>query len=234
MVLCLSENGGNMLGIICAMQVEMDAVLKKADSYKENIIREQVFYQGKMNNVDFVVTVSSPGKVCAALSTAFMVMHYDLDYLINVGIAGGLSSKLHTLDTVVCDKIDQWDFDTAELGDLRGFDKNIRTCYADNYLNALIKKALPDALIGPIVTGDTFVEKDETKKVILDIYPDVLACEMEGGAVAFTAKKFHVPFTIIRTISDMGDGVSYTKLEQEACNVAPECMDKVTKELALQ
>ena len=222
-----------MLGIICAMQVEMDAVLKKADSYEEEIIREQVFYRGKMNGVDFVVGVSNPGKVCAALTTTTMVMNYDLDYLINVGIAGGLSSSLHTLDAVISDKIDQWDFDTALLGDLRGFDKNVRTCYADGNLNSMVKKALPNAKVGPIVTGDTFVERDETKKLILDLYPDVLACEMEGGAVAFTAKTFHIPFTILRTISDMGDGVTYSELEKEACNVAAECMDKVTKEMAL-
>ncbi|MCS6109165.1 5'-methylthioadenosine/S-adenosylhomocysteine nucleosidase, partial [Clostridium botulinum] len=61
------------------------------------------------------------------------------------------------------------------------------------------------ARVGLIVTGDQFVDSKEKIATIKKSFPDALAAEMEGAAVAQTCAQFHTPFVVIRSMSDVGD-----------------------------
>ena len=53
---------------------------------------------------------------------------------------------------------------------------------------------------GLIVTGDSFINDGRKVQEILRHFPDALACEMEGAAIAQTAKQFNIPFLVVRAI----------------------------------
>ncbi len=52
---------------------------------------------------------------------------------------------------------------------------------------------------------DRFFANAADKDALLFQLPSVLCVEMEGAAVAQVCYEYHIPFTIIRTISDTAD-----------------------------
>ena len=72
---------------------------------------------------------------------------------------------------------------------------------------------------GLIVTGDSFIDSSEKVAAILNDFPDALACEMEGAAIAQTASQFSIPFLVVRAMSDTADHsatVSFDEFIEEA------------------
>jgi adenosylhomocysteine nucleosidase len=57
---------------------------------------------------------------------------------------------------------------------------------------------------GTVATGDQFISTTEQKMRIRDTF-GAIACEMEGGAVGHVCYVNHVPFAVLRAISDGGD-----------------------------
>ena len=63
-----------------------------------------------------------------------------------------------------------------------------------------------------IVSGDQFIASTDAIKGILNHFPDALSSEMEGAAVGQVATDHHVPYVVVRAMSDTGDedaGVSF-------------------------
>ena len=56
---------------------------------------------------------------------------------------------------------------------------------------------------GLIVSSDSFIHTSEQRTHILKYFPDVMASEMEGAAIAQACHAFGVPFIVIRAISDI-------------------------------
>ena len=57
---------------------------------------------------------------------------------------------------------------------------------------------------GRVVTGDQFISSKEKKQWLTDTFQGYCT-EMEGGAIAHAAYLNHVPFLIVRAISDKAD-----------------------------
>ena len=53
-----------------------------------------------------------------------------------------------------------------------------------------------------IATGDSFIAGDDKITSIKSHFPDVLAVEMEGAAIAQAAQSLNLPFLVIRAMSD--------------------------------
>ena len=197
-----------MVGIICAAQEELDAV----KDYMKNIIVEEKydfkFYIGDVGNRRFALTLCGTGKVNAARTTQALIDNYHPDYVINCGVAGGISDVVKIGDIVVGEKLVQYDFDLTAFGREKGevSDKVKRYIYSDK---ALIEKAYRvivrddsiKGLVGTIATADKFMTSyEEAKKVNEEFGAD--CCEMEGAAVAQVCFLDNVPFIVIRSISD--------------------------------
>ena len=58
---------------------------------------------------------------------------------------------------------------------------------------------------GLITTGDSFIASEEKVATIREHFPEVLAVEMEGAAVAQAAHAAGRPFMVIRAMSDTAD-----------------------------
>ena len=67
---------------------------------------------------------------------------------------------------------------------------------------------------GLIVTGDSFIHDPQKVQEILGHFPDALACEMEGAAIAQTAQQFNIPFLIVRAISDTADHAATVSFDE--------------------
>jgi len=56
--------------------------------------------------------------------------------------------------------------------------------------------------LGLIATGDSFIAGEDKIKAIKEHFPQVLAVEMEGAAIAQAAHALNLPFLVVRAMSD--------------------------------
>lgn len=195
------------IGIIVAMDSELQAFLDCCTSIEKEFIHQKVFYKTMINGHQIVVVLCGIGKVGASFTTTLLVDHFQCDVVINVGTAGGLQSFENILDVVIADTIVQYDMDVYDWG--KGFEntKNPTLLVADSYYINLAKQCFKDTehqcYIGPIATGDTFVNTQQHIDNILTYYPESYCAEMEGGAVAQVCSLMNIPWVVIRSLSDI-------------------------------
>ena len=81
---------------------------------------------------------------------------------------------------------------------------------ADQTLMARLQEVLNQqgihSHVGLIATGDSFIAGQEKVDVIKNRFPEVLAVEMEGAAIAQAAQAAGKPFLVIRAMSDTAQG----------------------------
>ena len=71
----------------------------------------------------------------------------------------------------------------------------------------------PDIKQGLIASGDQFIDRIEKINEIQSKFPQVLAVDMESGAIAQTCELRHTPFLSMRVISD-SPGASHNNTQQ--------------------
>lgn len=210
-----------MLGIICAMAIEVEGILGLMENKEETIKAGATFIKGTICGKDIVVTECGIGKVNAAVTTQVMLDLFSPDAVINSGVGGALSETLRVGDVVIGEDAIQHDYDTTAFGDPMGLicfkDEQRVDIPADKPLCEKLFKAcenLEDTTVlkGRIATGDQFISDTATRIEIGKAF-SALACEMEGGAVGHTCYRNHVPFAILRCISD--DLTNSTSMDYE-------------------
>ena len=90
-----------MIGIIAAMEEEMQEIKNKMISIKELKHKNVTFYIGKMVNKDCVLVQSGVGKVNAARTTQLLIDKFDIKEIINVGSAGAIKEEINFGDIVI-------------------------------------------------------------------------------------------------------------------------------------
>ncbi len=203
-----------MIGIIGAMEIEVNYFKEQMKNIKSEIISGTEFVSGELWGKETVVAVSGVGKVNAAICTQTMCLRFSPDFIINSGVAGGLEKSLNICDVVVATAVIQHDMDTTPLGDPIGLISglNLVEIPCDTVLSQKLSLASQEAGIhtinGKIVSGDQFINSAEKKGWLVDTF-DACACEMEAAAIGHVAYKNDVPFCILRSISDNADGSSH-------------------------
>lgn len=198
-----------MIGIICALKIEVDglkALMENAETVQKAGLE---FISGKTFGKDVVVLESGSGKVNAAVGTQIMIDLYKPDAVINSGIAGSLSKDLIIGDIVISSDCVEHDINRTALEEPRGLiwftgEKRI-DIPADEEISRKLAECCENlgstVRIGRIATGDMFVSYRRQREFIAFEF-DALCCEMEGGAVGHVCYMNKVPFTILRSISD--------------------------------
>lgn len=198
------------IGIICAMEEEIKVL-------RENIERPiswerggALFISGSIGQHEVIVVRSGIGKVLAAVTTVLLIQQYGVNMVINSGSAGGIGQGLAVGDLVISDKVAYYDVDVTGFGYQKGQLPGMPLYYeASKYLIEEMTKAANATQLnvktGLIVTGDSFIDDTAKIKQILTDFPDALACEMEGAAIAQAAAQFKIPFLVLRAISDTAD-----------------------------
>ncbi len=222
------------IGIIGAMESEVVTLLDKLENKKETKKGMTTFYSGTLNNRDVVICRCGIGKVNSAISTQMMIDLFEVDAIINTGVAGAIHDDLNICDLVISNDLVQHDFDTSLTGDKKavvcGFD--VDSFPADTRLIDALDKACKAVLvghkhhIGRIATGDQFIADKETKNGIKDL-TSAYCVEMEGGAIAQAAYVNKVPFVVLRSISDKADhsaSMSFSDFVAEAAVISANCV----------
>lgn len=194
-----------MIGIIGAMKNEVEGLKNAISEYRQLIIAGILFYRGKIGTSEVVITQCGVGKVNAAIATSLLISEFECHIIINTGIAGG-TELVEKEDIVIGTRFAYFDVDATLFGYEFGQIPGSSLFFTPNDVAICkVKKALQGLgfsyKCGTILSGDTFVSKKETyEKMKLD---DVMACEMEGCAIAHTCTKFKTAFIVIRYISDV-------------------------------
>lgn len=208
------------VGIIGAMQEEV-AQLKSEMAVKNEMTKAQMsFYDGTLLDKEVVIVTSGIGKVNAAVCTQILVNEFNVDCVINVGIAGGLHKDIYPGDIVVAENLVQHDMDTTFFGDPLGQVPRMDTYdfKCDAKLVDIAKKATGkiddiNYFSGRIVSGDQFVSDAEKLQFLHDEF-DALCCEMEGASIGQVCYLNNLPFVVIRSISDNAINGSHMDYEK--------------------
>ena len=195
------------IGIIFAMNEEIDAFKENFCVDNEYNIFDLHFFEGIKGDNHCVLVISGVGKVNAARATQILIDNYKVDYIINVGVAGGINNELHIGDIVIGEKLVQHDFDITAFNHKKGYIPNLGIYInADEYLVRIAESVLSDSntgyFKGVIASGDIFCTEEWMSKKIADKF-DALCVEMEGASIAQVCFFSKVPFLILRSISDV-------------------------------
>ena len=199
------------LGIIGAMQVEVEILLGAMENKKEVKKAGSIFYEGTLNGLRAVVVQCGVGKVNAAICAQILCDLFEVTHLVNTGIAGSLCADLDIGDLVVSTDAMYHDVDAVHFGYPMGKVPGMDTTAfpADktmmDYAFAAAEAVNPGhTKMGRVASGDQFVAEKPLKEKIIAVTGG-LCTEMEGAAIAQTAYRNNLPFVILRAISDKAD-----------------------------
>lgn len=192
------------VGIIFAMKEELDETIKKFNDVQEHSVYDLKIYECRLDNVICYLVESGIGKVNAARSTQILIDSMNVDYVLNVGVAGSVSKDINKCDIVVGDKLVQHDFDLTLFDHEKGYIPNVGTYIpCDSSLVEIAKTIEMDTKVetGVISSGDIFVSDEKMGAKINNKF-NALCVEMEGASVAQVCHLCNVPFLVVRAISD--------------------------------
>ena len=104
------------LGIIGAMQVEVEILLGRMENKTAHTVAGSEFYEGTLEGLPAVVVQCGVGKVNAALCAQILSSCFGVTHLVNTGIAGSLCAQLDIGDLVVSVDAMYHDFDCVHFG----------------------------------------------------------------------------------------------------------------------
>lgn len=230
-----------MLGIIGAMEVEVKELREMMENPQAQTVAGMTFYQGTIKGKEVVVVRSGIGKVNAGICSQILVDRYQVDGIINTGIAGSLRNEINIGDIVLATVAVQHDVDATGFGYPLGEipQMGIKEFPADEKLRTLAeacsKKANPDIQVfcGRVASGDQFISSREKKNWIQANF-DAYCTEMEGAAIAQAAYLNNIPYLVVRAISDKADdsaNMDYSEFEAKAVENSVRLMAAMIAEL---
>jgi len=198
------------LGIIGAMEQEVETLLGLLEQKKETVRAGSTYYEGVLEGMPVVVVQCGIGKVNAALCVQILCDLFAVTHVVNTGIAGSLNPQLDIGDLVISSDAMYHDVDCVNFGYAMGQMPGMPLRYqADAALVKLAYNAAEEVnpghtKIGTVASGDQFVAEKALKEKIIAVTGG-LCTEMEGAAIAHAASRNGIPFVIIRAISDKAD-----------------------------
>lgn len=226
------------LGIIGAMQVEVETLVAKLEESSCRTCAGSKFYEGILEGLPVVVVQCGVGKVNAALCVQILCDCFGVTHVVNTGIAGSLCADLDIGDMVISQDAMYHDIDCGVFGYPVGKVPGMPEQYAaDETLLAYAFSAAEmvnpgHTKIGRIASGDQFVCRQQQKDTIIE-NTKALCTEMEGAAIAHAAYRNEIPFVILRAISDKADHTAEMDYPTFEAIAAKRCAD-VTMTMARQ
>ena len=206
------------IGIIFAMDEEIDTFKELINIQNEYDIFDLHFYESEINNIDVIMVTSGVGKVNAARTTQILIDNYGVDLILNVGVAGGVNTGLSVGDIVIGEKLVQHDFDITAFNHEKGYIPKVGVYInSDEYLVKLASEVLDREKIsyqkGVIASGDIFCTEEAMSSKIASKF-NALCVEMEGASIAQVCYLSHIPFIVIRSISDVPNNKNVITYEE--------------------
>ena len=213
------------IGIICAIPNEL-----RYFNFTEIPIQkigERTFYKGSHDKHELILVQSGLGKVNAAVVSTLLIEKFECELLLFSGVAGGIDPGIEIGEVIIGESLIQYDYGTLKNRELLPFrpgsiptgeSKNELEYSLDPKIKHKIKVSLPNVRMGIILTGDVFLQCEETQKELFEKY-GAQAIDMEGAAVAQVAEQFGIPAIVVRCLSDLA-GADSQKLSSKFLNMA--------------
>lgn len=189
------------IGIITAMPIELEYLLKNITITEEKQLNRNTFYIGTYGEFELVLVTSGVGKSNAVAYTQMLLDYFKPDCLFNLGIAGGLQAGLKPLDIIVGSHYSHHDVNVTQMNKLFPYTSKFET---NPLLVDFVLTNISNSLKGGIVSGEQFIGSDKEKQIIIEKF-GAIAVDMESSAIAHTCFINNIPFVAIRGISDLAD-----------------------------
>lgn len=214
------------IGIIGAMDEEVSRLKEKMQVKRIENKAGMEFFEGDLSGKDVVIVRSGIGKVNAGICTQILVDDFQVEAVINTGVAGSLRNEINIGDIVLSSDALQHDMDATgfgyEPGMIPRMDNSIFAADKELLLAAekVNKEVNPEieTFVGRVVSGDQFISDKEKKDYLVKQFSGYCT-EMEGAAIAQTCYVNKIPFLVIRAISDKADNsatMDYGEFEAKA------------------
>ena len=201
------------IGIITAMTEEFEVIeelmknIEILDKYNLKL------YTGMINEKEVVLVKCGVGKVNSARTTQILIDTFEIEYIINVGVAGSLNDNLEIGDILIGKELVHHDFDITAAWHPKGYiSKELgREFLSDSKLIEKCKDIIENDIkdinikVGKIATGDVFCQEISLKNDIIKEF-NADCVEMEGASIAQVCTLCNIPFIVIRSISDKPNG----------------------------
>ena len=195
------------IGIVVA--VEFPTVLKITDAI-DKIEKKSCYKILKIvhNDIEFIFLESGPGEIQAGAATQFLIDNYKPDCIVNLGFAGGLTSKLKVGDLCLVENVVHTDYDVSQInrdiqpGQYPGLtDEKIRL---DKKLIDEMKKTSLLTMVS-CASQDKIIIGDQMRQVLAEQWQCDI-CDMELAGICIIALKNKVPLASLKVVSDtVGD-----------------------------
>ena len=229
------------VGIIGAMEQEVAKIKEKMQDVTITSRARMDFYEGTLEGKKVVVVRSGIGKVNAGMCTQILADVFGVEAVINTGIAGSLNNDVNIGDIVLSTDVLHHDMDAIGFGYKKGQIPQMDefSFPADEKLRKLAAKVCkevnPEISVfeGRICSGDQFISDKSVKDAIISEFGG-FAVEMEGAAIGQAAYLNHIPFLVVRAISDKADGsahMDYAEFEMAAIEHSVKLTVRMIQEL---
>ncbi|WP_342511194.1 5'-methylthioadenosine/S-adenosylhomocysteine nucleosidase [Sporosarcina sp. FSL K6-1522] len=197
------------IAVIGAMEEEVELLRKEIVSGKVTVVADCEFIEGEIGQHTVILVKSGIGKVNAAIATTLLLNNYKPDVVLNTGSAGGFQTSLEVGTVVISDEVRHHDVDVTAFGYEHGQVPGQPAAYvADEKLVTIARAAVEEIgehahATGLIASGDVFMSDPVRVEKVRELFPTMIAAEMEASAVAQVCHQFGTPFVVIRALSDI-------------------------------
>lgn len=203
------------IAILGALSEEVSLIIGALTHVHSEDYAGVTYYMGKRGHQKLVVCCAGMGKANAAATTQVLITRYDAEAIIFSGIAGNMNSEIGIGDVVISRELCYHDAEESML--VQSAPGTALYTADPNLVDAAVQACRLTGvhhIVGRIATGDQFIGDAEVKKGIqATCNPDCV--EMEGAAIAQIAMRNHIPFVVIRAMSDNSD-ISADELRGDA------------------
>ncbi|QCI23227.1 5'-methylthioadenosine/adenosylhomocysteine nucleosidase [Buchnera aphidicola] len=207
------------IGIIGALDKEIASLRNYIQPLKRTKVYNKTLYIGKLYNINIILIKSGIGKVASSVACTILLNLCKLDLIINIGTAGSLNMELIPGNIVLPNSTCYHDVDLTVFGYSLGQIQNFPKLFlVNNFMMRLAETCIIKSKIkyktDLIISGDSFISKIESRKILKKNFPTAIAVDMESTAIAQVCYQFKKPFLIIKSISDSSDNYAVSKFEQ--------------------
>lgn len=220
------------IAIMTAMPQEFALLAKRYAAHEAQTMAGREFLRGVCGETQVILVPSGIGKVAAASTATILLQAFNVNAVVLTGVAGGIHPDVRVGDIVVASHLVQHDIDLKGILGYQRFTipslglSHIPVCESlvesahaaarcavthtryDEGVREFVSSS-PQVHRGVIASGDTFVSDPEFRRELQGALPDLLAVEMEGGAVAQVCAEHGVSFAVVRVISDSADNSAH-------------------------
>jgi adenosylhomocysteine nucleosidase len=202
------------IGILSAFGIESRPLRKRLEEVCRTEINGQICYVLRDHDEEVMVVQSGMGKRQGAEGSRVLIDQFSAQAIINCGVAGAISPQRHIGDVVISDQIVEYDAITNPSTKLPTYPSHPQLLR----MALQICPSLPapeTILAGTILSGNHVVNSEQEKRKLWDEFQGQCV-EQEGAGVARVCESSHIPWIVIRGISDLANGHALEDFQKNA------------------